>query len=75
MPQSLAQLYVHIVFSTKDRKAFLQNKSLRLEMHEYLGGMCRNLDSPSLIVGGVEDHVHILCRLSKKWALADLVRS
>ena len=38
------------------------------------GRRCRNLDSPSLIVGGVEDHVHILCRLSKTGSVADLIR-
>ena len=26
MPQSLVQVYVHIVFSTKDRRPFLQDK-------------------------------------------------
>ena len=44
MPQSLAQVYLHIVFSTKDRAALLQNKPLRDELHRYLGGACRNLD-------------------------------
>src|SRR5262249_49330957 len=40
----------------------------------YLAGACRNLESPSLIVGGGADHVHILCRLSKNLAPAILVR-
>jgi REP element-mobilizing transposase RayT len=39
-----------------------------------LGGACRSLDSPALKVGGVEDHVHILCRLSKTLSVAELVR-
>jgi REP element-mobilizing transposase RayT len=74
MPQSLAQIYLHIVFSTKHRVPFLQNKVLRGELHAYLGGTCRNLDSPSLRIGGAEDHVHILCRLSRTQAVADVVR-
>ena len=74
MPQSLAQVYLHIVFSTKDRAALLQNKPLRDELHRYLGGACRNLDSPSLGVGGVEDHVHVLCRFSRTITIADFVR-
>lgn len=74
MPQSLAQIYLHFVFSTKGRRPFLQRRALRDEMHNYLGGICRNLDSPSLIVGGVEDHVHILCRFGRKQSIADFIR-
>ncbi len=74
MPQSLAQIYVHIVFSTKDRVPFLQEKDLRDEMYSYLAGICKNLDSPPLKVGGVENHVHILCRHSRKYATVDLLQ-
>src|SRR5262245_15908422 len=74
MPQSLAQIYLHVVFSTKHRTPFLQDKSLREELHTYLGGICRDLESPAVSVGGVEDHVHILCRLSRTRTVADLVR-
>src|SRR5262245_34662987 len=74
MSQSLAQIYVHIVFSTKHREPFLRDKALRDELHTYLAGTCRNLDSPALKVGGVEDHVHILCRLSKTLSVSDLIR-
>ena len=74
MPQSLAQLFVHVVFSTKHRQPFLANPALRAEMHSYLGGACRNLESPSIIVGGVADHVHVLCRFAKSWSVSDFVR-
>jgi REP element-mobilizing transposase RayT len=74
MPQSLVQIYLHIVFSTKDRAAFLQNEELRNNLHAYLGGVCRNLKSPSIVVGGALDHVHILCRLSKIGSVSELVR-
>lgn len=73
MPQSLAQLYIHIVFSTKYRKPFLRDEVLRKQTHAYLAGACKKMESPSLIVGGVEEHVHILCRQSKNIALKDLV--
>lgn len=74
MPQSLVQIYVHIVFSTKLRKPFLKDKEFRDRTHRYLVGICKNLNSPALIVGGVEDHVHILCRLGKTIHIADLIR-
>ncbi len=74
MPQSLAQIYLHIVFSTKDRRPFLQDQAIRDEVHTYLGGTCKNLGCPVLQVGGVADHVHILCRLGKSISVADLVK-
>ena len=39
MPQSLAKILVHAVFSTKDRRPFLHKKTLREELHSYLGGI------------------------------------
>ncbi|MEX2317984.1 MAG: transposase [Pirellulales bacterium] len=74
MGQSLAPVYVHIIFSTKHRQPFLADIAFRAKSHAYLAGICRNLDSPALIVGGVEDHVHVLCRLGKRTAISDLVR-
>ena len=74
MGQSLAQIYLHVVFSTKIRKPYLKNPELRAELHAYLAGACRNLECPSIQIGGVEDHVHILCQLSKTLSIADLVR-
>jgi putative transposase len=74
MPQSLVQIYVHIVFSTKDRAPFLRDTAFRERVHAYLVGICKNQDCPSLRIGGVEDHVHILCRLSKTLDVSALVR-
>jgi REP element-mobilizing transposase RayT len=74
VPQSLAQIYVHIVFSTKNRQPFLNDRAFRERLHAYLKGICDNQGSPSLRVGGVEDHVHVLCRLSKTLDVATLIR-
>ena len=74
MPQSLAQIYLHIVFSTKNRRPFLQDAAIRDELHKYLGGTCNNRGCPVLRVGGVADHVHVLCRLGKTISVADLVK-
>jgi putative transposase len=54
--------------------ARLQDKQLRERMHAYLAGTCNGLDSPCVIVGGIEDHVHILCRLSRTHTVADTVK-
>ena len=73
MPQSLAKVFVHIVFSTKNRSPFLSDRNVREEMHAYLGGTCNNLDCPVLTVGGAADHVHILCALSRNLSIAKVV--
>lgn len=74
MGQSLAQIYVHIIFSTKHRKPFLKETELRTKLYAYLAGICKKQDCPALIIGGVEDHVHILCRLGKTIEVATLIR-
>ncbi|HTR82081.1 MAG TPA: IS200/IS605 family transposase [Bacteroidota bacterium] len=73
MSQSLANVLIHIVFSTKHRFPFLVDKTVRKELHAYLGGTCKNLDCPVLIVGGVADHVHILSSLSRNLSIAKVV--
>lgn len=74
MPQSLVRIYLHIAFSTKERHTFLRDPQTREATHAYLAGTCKNLDCPSLLVGGVADHVHILCRLAKVTSVADLIK-
>ena len=74
MPQSLARIYIHVVFSTKHRKPFLKDTEFRDRTHRYLAGICKNLKSPAIVVGGAEDHVHLLCRLGKTINIADLIR-
>jgi REP element-mobilizing transposase RayT len=74
MPQSLAKILVHTVFSTKDRRPFLRDRTLRDELHSYIGGVLNNLDCQSILVGGVEDHVHILSTLSRTLQAAEMVK-
>ena len=75
MPQSLSNVLLHVIFSTKDRVPFLQDAALREELRAYLIGTLRDIDCPSLKVGGVADHVHVLCRLSRTMTIADLIEA
>jgi len=74
MPQSLSAVYIHLVFSTKDRRPFLRDPALRAAFHSYLGGVSKKLDCPPLQVGGVEDHVHLLARFGRTVTQADWVK-
>jgi len=72
MPQSLSQLYVHLIFSTKHREPMLLSP-LREHLHAYLAAVFNNQDSPALKVGGMSEHVHAFFRLSKNFSLAKIV--
>jgi len=76
MSQSLAKVYVHIIFSTKNRTPWLKDTDLRSELFAYMATVLKNdVDSPALIINGVEDHVHVLCRLSRKFAIMDVLKA
>ena len=72
MPQSLAKVYLHVVFSTKNRAPLLAH-DWRPELFQVLGGATNNLGCQLLIVGGVTDHVHLLFVLGRTIAIADAV--
>ena len=74
MPQSLSVVYLHLVFSTKDRRPFLREQEMRESVHAYLGEISKRLDCPPILVGGVEDHVHMLTRFSRTITQAEWVK-
>jgi REP element-mobilizing transposase RayT len=74
MPQSLSAVYIHLVFSTKNRHSFLRDESLQKDLHSFLGGTSKTLECPTLLVGGVEDHVHLLARFGRTITQADWVK-
>jgi len=67
-------MLLHTVFSTKDRRPFLRDRVLREELHRYLGGILNQLDCQPIMVGGVEDHVHLLCALARTCQPAEMVK-
>ena len=72
MSQSLSQVYVHIIFSTKYRQPLIDDE-ISEELYAYIGGICNALDCPPVKVGGHYDHIHIVCKLSKKIAIMTLL--
>jgi putative transposase len=72
MPQSLSNVIVHLVFSTKDRVAFL-DRTIRDSFHAYLASVVRDTGSECYRVGGVSDHVHLAIRLARPVSQSELV--
>ena len=72
MPQSLANIIVHLIFSTKDRFPFLREE-IQEELNPYLATILKDLESPVIKISSISDHVHLLFRLSKNLAICDAV--
>ena len=72
MPQSLSKNLIHLIYSTKDRAPSI-SPEIRAGLFGYKAGILKEWKSPALIIGGVEDHVHVLFCLSKNHALAKVV--
>ena len=72
MPQSLDNILLHLVFSTKDRFPFIGG-SIRPMLHAYLATVIRNTGCDCLRAGGVADHVHLAVQLSRTITVAALV--
>ena len=72
MPQSLTKLYSHLVFSTKYREPLLDDE-IRPRVHAFLATIVRDMDSPWVVVGGVDDHVHVLFDMGKKYPPVEFV--
>ena len=73
MPQSLSNIIIHLIWSTKDRHPWLES-DIREKMHAFLAGAVRQCGCEAYRVGGVADHVHLAVRLSRTLCVADLVK-
>ncbi|MGE5364399.1 MAG: IS200/IS605 family transposase [Bacteroidota bacterium] len=73
MPQSLVKIYLHIIFSTKNRQEVL-SPDLQPALYDYIGGICRKINCSPIRIGGHNDHMHILCIQSKSITLIDLIK-
>jgi putative transposase len=69
------RVFVHIVWSTWDRLPQLADKEAKRAVYCCVAAKCKELSCEALDVGGIEDHVHLLAKLHRTVALADLVRN
>ncbi len=72
MPQSLAKISVHVVFSTKNREPWL-GVTVRDKLYAYIVGILDTLHCITLAIGGTEDHLHALISMSRTITLAKMV--
>lgn len=73
MGQSLTKIIIHLIYSTKNRQRLIL-PDIEEALHAYKVGIFRDLDCPSLLIGGTDDHIHALFLLSKNQKLKDVIQ-
>jgi REP element-mobilizing transposase RayT len=73
MPQSLAKVNIHIVFSTKIGRRLINDEEIRKELHSFIIGVISNLGMYTHELHANPDHIHILCTLSRTITMAELI--
>lgn len=74
MPQSLAVLHLHLIFSTKDRTPFLFS-GIREALHSYLAGVLKEIGCHPIIINSMDEHIHLLFDLGRTVAISQVVES
>ena len=73
MPHSFTHVLIHYIFSTKGRQPFLTDE-IRPRILDYMGGIARKNGIQPQIIGGIEDHVHMLVLLPKTLSIAKAIQ-
>jgi REP element-mobilizing transposase RayT len=74
MPQSLARIHVHVVFSTKHRKPRITD-TVRQSLHDYMAVVLSDLGCRTVLINSVEDHVHVLFELARTVTVSKAVEA
>ena len=72
MTQSLSKLYIHATFHVKYNSVLLRKQDYA-DLYAYIGQVLKTQGCTPKQIGGVENHIHILCIMSKNIALAKLM--
>lgn len=72
MPQSLAKVYLHLIFSTKNRERSLRD-DIRTDLHAYMGGILNQLGCAPIEINSEPDHVHLLFLQSRTETISNVV--
>ena len=72
MSQSLSKVYLHAIFHVKNNECLIRQEDEK-ELYAYMGSVIKLSNSIPIIINGIEDHVHVLCIMSKNICLSDLM--
>jgi REP element-mobilizing transposase RayT len=71
MPQSLAKIYIHLVFSTKNRERSIPDE-IRADLHAYIGGILNQLGCSPVEINSEPDHAHLLFVMTRTETLSNI---
>ncbi len=74
MPGTYSQLLLHVVFSTKQRQAWITSE-ISERLYAYIGGIVRAEKGTLYDIGGIEDHVHLYLRWRTDESISNLLRT
>ena len=72
MAQSLCKIYLHIVFHIKSNSPQIGDEQLE-RVHNYIGKLVNSTGCQVVRVGGTNDHIHLVCQLSRSETVSHLV--
>lgn len=72
MSQSLSKLYIHAIFHVKNNECLIRPEDDK-EIYAYMGGTVKISKSIPIVINGTENHIHIMCIMSKNISLANLL--
>jgi len=72
MAQSLSNVLVHAVFSTRERRLLITSE-LEMRLQKYISTVCDDLGCPAIYMGGMPDHIHILVKLGRTISISDFI--
>ncbi|WP_111672075.1 IS200/IS605 family transposase [Algoriphagus litoralis] len=73
MPHSFNKLWIHAIWSTKDRLPLISN-SVENKIHHFVSKQFLELGCPVRIIGGMPDHVHCLFLLNPQKSIAEVIK-
>ena len=74
MPQSLSNVLLHLLYSTKNREKYLTDTRLRNELYAYTSSALSSMGCNCIIADGTTDHIHIFFAMSRTESISDVVK-
>lgn len=74
MANTYHQIYLHIIFAVKYRESVIK-KEWRSELFGVIGNLINENNGKTIIVNGVEDHVHCLIGLKPVMSVSELMKT
>ena len=72
MSQALAKIYLHLIFSTKNRERSLPD-DVRDDLHSYMGGILHGLGCSPIEINTEPDHAHVLFVMTRTETISNVV--